>query len=87
MGIDKVFWGVIESRHLVDYINQTDGVEDVDGEDKLGQPMINLGLQRDWGDLIFFCCLIFVNGPLPARTAACARPLWWMATGRSMNPA
>lgn len=51
IGNDKVFWGVTESRHLVDIVNQTDAVEDVDGEDKLGQPMINLGIQRDWGDL------------------------------------
>ncbi len=50
-GFDKVFWGVTESRHLVDIVNQTDAVEDIDGEDKLGQPMINLGLQRDWGDV------------------------------------
>lgn len=51
LGIDKVFWGVTESRHLVDIVNQTDAIEDVDGEDKLGQPMLNLGLQRDWGNL------------------------------------
>jgi hypothetical protein len=51
VGFDKVFWGVTESRHLVDIINQTDAVEDIDGEDKLGQPMVNLGLQRDWGDI------------------------------------
>jgi hypothetical protein len=49
VGINKVFWGVTESRHLVDVINQTDLVEDVDQEDKLGQPMINLNLQRDYG--------------------------------------
>ena len=48
-GIRKVFWGVTESRHLVDIINQTDNVENPDGEEKLGQPMINLSLTRDWG--------------------------------------
>jgi len=48
-GIGKVFWGVTESRHLVDIINQTDLVEDIDQEDKLGQPMINVNLQRDFG--------------------------------------
>jgi hypothetical protein len=54
VGIDKVFWGVTESRHLVDIINQTDGVEDIDNEDKLGQPMVNLNLHRDWGTLSLF---------------------------------
>jgi hypothetical protein len=49
IGVNTVFWGVTESVHLVDIINQTDAVADIDGEDKLGQPMVNLELQRDWG--------------------------------------
>jgi hypothetical protein len=49
IGAAKVFWGVAESRHLVDVINQTDLVEDIDQEDKLGQPMINVNVQRDSG--------------------------------------
>jgi len=49
-----VFWGVTESRHLVDVINQTDFVEDIDGEDKLGQQMVQLNLQRSWGSLGIF---------------------------------
>ena len=39
LGIKKIFWGVAESNHLVDIINQTDAVESFDGEEKLGQPM------------------------------------------------
>ncbi|MCW8945948.1 MAG: hypothetical protein OQK80_00670, partial [Sedimenticola sp.] len=50
-GISKVFWGVTEFQHLVDTINQSDGVEDIDGEDKLGQPMIHLSIAREWGIL------------------------------------
>lgn len=53
-GIGKVFWGVTESQHLVDIINQTDLVESPDGEEKLGQPMINLALIRDWGTIDLF---------------------------------
>jgi len=49
IGVRKEFWGVTEFQHLVDVINQTDGVEDFDGEDKLGQQMINLSLVNDWG--------------------------------------
>jgi hypothetical protein len=48
-GVRKEFWGVTEFQHLVDVINQTDSVEDIDGEDKLGQLMLNLSLVRDWG--------------------------------------
>lgn len=53
-GLRKVFWGVTEFQHLVDVINQTDSVEDFDGEDKLGQQMINLSLVRDWGIIDLF---------------------------------
>jgi len=53
-GIGKVFWGVTESQHLVDIINQTDLVESIDGEEKLGQALIKLTLIRDWGDVDLF---------------------------------
>lgn len=56
-GISKVFWGVTESVHLVDIINQTDTVENVDGEDKLGQAMVKLSLDRDWGTIDTFMLL------------------------------
>ena len=49
IGADTLFWGKTEAVHLVDIINQTDGVENIDGEDKLGQPMLNLAWQRGWG--------------------------------------
>ncbi len=48
-GIGKVFWGVTEAMHLVDVINQSDLIENPDGEQKLGQPMLKLSLERDWG--------------------------------------
>ncbi len=54
LGIRKVFWGVTESQHLVDIINQTDAVENPDGEDRLGQPMINLALINTWGTVDLF---------------------------------
>lgn len=50
-GIRKVFWGVTESQHLVDIINQTDLIENLDTEDKLGQPMIKVAWIQDWGTL------------------------------------
>lgn len=67
LGIGKVFWGVTESRHLVDIINQTDFVENVDGEDKLGQPMMNLNLLRDWGSLRLFVLPGFRERTFPGR--------------------
>lgn len=49
VGVNTVFWGVTESAHLVDIINQTDSVADIDGEQKLGQLMLNAALQEEWG--------------------------------------
>lgn len=54
IGLRKVFWGVTESQHLVDIINQTDLVESIDGEEKLGQPMINYAFIQDWGTVDLF---------------------------------
>lgn len=54
LGYNKVFWGVTESRHLVDIINQTDLAADLDQETKFGQQMLNLNLQRTWGRLSLF---------------------------------
>lgn len=39
-GQTRIFWGVTEGRHLVDIVNQTDASGDLDGEDKLGQPLL-----------------------------------------------
>ncbi len=49
VGMTRSFWGVTEGAHLVDIINQEDWLEDVDGEDKLGQPMLSLAWTADWG--------------------------------------
>jgi hypothetical protein len=79
VGANTVFWGVTESVHLVDIINQTDFAGDIDGEDKLGQPMLSLMLQRDWGEITAFVMPVFrertfagVDGrfrpPLPVDT-------------------
>ncbi|MBF0186499.1 MAG: hypothetical protein HQL50_01080 [Magnetococcales bacterium] len=54
MGVRKVFWGVTESQHLVDIINQSDLVESTDGEEKLGQPMFNIAFDKEWGMLDLF---------------------------------
>jgi len=54
LGLNKIFWGVTESQHLVDIINQTDFVEAPDGDEKLGQAMAHLALIKDWGVLDLF---------------------------------
>ena len=67
VGFRKVFWGVTEFQHLIDIINQTDLVENIDTEDKPGQPMINLSLERDWGVVDFFVLPYFRERTFPGR--------------------
>ena len=75
VGLDKVFWGVTESRHLVDIVNQTDAVENLDGEDKLGQPMANLNIENGWGDISLFALPGFRERTFPAGDARLSGPL------------
>ena len=65
LGVDRVFWGVTETIHLVNIINQQDFVENPDGEDLLGQPMIRLDLVRDWGTLGLFVLPYFRERSYP----------------------
>ncbi|HDL20482.1 MAG TPA: hypothetical protein ENG86_10245 [Nitrospirae bacterium] len=67
IGIGKVFWGVTEFVHLVDIINQTDLVENINGEDKLGQPMINLTVPADWGVIDLFVLPYFRERTFPGH--------------------
>lgn len=66
-GVSKVFWGVTEFVHLVDIINQTDAVEYLDGEDKLGQPMVYLSIPRDWGVVDLFVLPYFRERTFPGE--------------------
>ncbi len=65
LGVGKVFWGVTESVHLVDIINQTDFVESVDGEEKLGQPMVRWSGIYNWGVIDAFILPQFRAQVLP----------------------
>ena len=75
VGIGKVFWGVTESQHLVDIVNQTDQVEQPDLEDKLGQPMIKLGLEYDWGNLDLFLLPFFRERTFPGEDGRLTTPI------------
>jgi hypothetical protein len=66
VGISKVFWGVAESVNLVDIVNQTDLVEDPDGKEKLGQPMLNVGYVSDYGSLSVYALPIFRERTFPS---------------------
>ncbi|WP_211829791.1 hypothetical protein [Kistimonas asteriae] len=74
-GIRKVFWGVTEGIHLVDIINQTDLVEGFEGEEKLGQPMVNLSFERDWGLVDLFVLPWFRERTFPGDDGRLRIPL------------
>ena len=88
-GVSKVFWGVAESRHLVDIINQTDHLEGIDGEDKLGQPMLRLGRSFGQSTLTFFLlpgfrerAFLSADNPLSLPFAVSGDPLYESGKGR-----
>ncbi len=67
LGVGKVFWGATEFVHLVDIINQTDLVEHIDTEDKLGQPMVEFSISPSWGTIDFFLLPYFRERTFPGR--------------------
>jgi len=75
VGVRKVYWGVTESQHLVDILNQTDLIENIDTEDKLGQPMVNVALIRDWGTLDLYYLPYFRERTFPGRRGRLRGPL------------
>ncbi|MFT2090533.1 hypothetical protein [Paraglaciecola sp. 2405UD69-4] len=74
-GVGKVFWGQTESLHLVDIINQTDLVEAIDGEDKLGQPMVTVSLFKEWGNTTLYVLPYFRERTFPGTDGRFRAPL------------
>ncbi len=66
-GLDRVFWGATEFVHLVDIINQTDQVEALDGEQKLGQPMLHCTVTEKWGVVETFFLPWFRERTFPGK--------------------
>ena len=67
LGVDRVFWGVAEARHLVDIVNQTDLVDHPNEKTKLGQPMAHLTFSGDWGAAELFAISYHRLRPFPGR--------------------
>lgn len=68
LGVRKLFWGVTESVHLVDFVNQIDLIENIDGEDRLGQPMAQLAYITDLGTFTLFGLPYFRERTFPGRS-------------------
>jgi hypothetical protein len=74
-GADRVYWGVTESRHLVDVINQVDAIEDIDEEDRLGQPMVAATFLPDWGTISLYALAGFRERTFPGQDGRLRAPL------------
>ena len=66
-GFSKVFWGVAESRNVTDVINQTDALEEIDGDEKLGQPMLRLSRRVGSGVVEAYWLPVFRERGFPGR--------------------
>ena len=75
VGVNREFWGVTESRHLVNVLNQIDQVENIDEEDYLGQAMINLSIQKDFGRFSFYVLPLFRERTFPGDDGRLRAPL------------
>ena len=75
LGVDRVFWGVTESRHLVNIINQIDLVEHPYKEPTLGQPMVHLTWSGDWGAAEIFGLTYHRARTFPGRYGRLRFPL------------
>jgi hypothetical protein len=65
-GVGRLFWGVTESRHLIDIVNQADFVENINSEEKLGQPMLNLNIPTRYGNFNLLYLPYFRERTFPA---------------------
>ena len=74
-GVARVFWGVAESQHLVDIVNQVDLVEHPAGEAKLGQPMVHFTWSANWGALELFGLPFHRARTFPGRSGRLRLPL------------
>lgn len=76
VGVSSEFWGVTESQHLVDVINQADIAENPIGKEKLGQPMVKLGFEPAFGNIDLYLLPYF-----RAKEFASARERFQVGTG------
>ncbi len=65
VGVDRRFWGQLEAGHLVDVVGQVDTLEDIDAEDKLGQPLAEVKWTGSKASLAAIALPYFRDRPFP----------------------
>lgn len=59
VGVSELFWGVTESVHLVDVVNQRELIVGGQGYVKLGQPLATIATRGSWGSLELLLMPVF----------------------------
>ena len=75
VGLKEIYWGVTESAHIVNIINQTDVVESFDGEAKLGQPMVHYSYESKVGIFDIFLMPYFRTITYPGEKGRLRTPI------------
>lgn len=75
VGASQVFWGVAESRNIVDVMNQFDTIEDFDEGEKLGQPMARVSYRNDLGRWEFYYLPYFRERLFPGEDGRLRTPI------------
>lgn len=73
-GVSRVHWGKTEFLNVVDVINQKDFVEG-DKDEKLGQPLVGLSLEHEWGNFDAYLLLGFRERPFPGEDGRLRTPI------------
>jgi len=74
-GVNQVFWGVTEARHLVNIVNQVDYMETQRRDVFLGQPMLNVTAFGNWGTLDLFAMPYFRERQFHEQSARFGSPI------------
>ena len=75
VGISKVFWGITESYNVVNVVNQIDQMESMSGDEKLGQPIVSISTERDYGAFTFMYLPYFRERVFPQKNQRFSLPL------------
>ena len=74
-GVQVEFWGVTEGVHLVNIINQQNVAAAIDQEEPLGQPMVQLLLDRPGGALELYLLPLSRRRPFPGEKGRLRGPV------------
>ena len=67
IGNEIIFWGVNESFNIIDIINQSNLAEDMTGTKKLGQPLLSLAYDNNYGTIDLYLMPYFIERKFPSK--------------------